>query len=125
MARALALATSGDYRAARAAVDAETSSDSASKLIWFDGSKVLATAASAAQKDVSVAEDARVVLVNELQVQCVKSLRRAFEKGFFAKLESQKELVLPVFEQLKELSEFQQLLQDVRDASASKSEKPS
>ncbi len=105
MARAMALAKSGDHQAARAAVDAETANAKVRNFVWFDASKVLVAAATAASHDPKTVVD--------LQARAVAALRLAFESKYFGNAKSRAVLRSPDFAPLQEREDFQKLLADV------------
>lgn len=105
LARAMALAKSGDYKAARAVAEAETAEKSAGKNRWFDASKVFVAAATAAKEVPETAD--------ELQACAVAALRRAFELKYFDDARSRAELRAPDFALLRDRGDFKQLLADV------------
>ncbi len=115
LARALALAKSGDHPQARAAAEAALARESAKKHHWFDAAKVFAAAAAAAKGSPKAAE---------LQARAVAALRTAFEKGYFATATSPPELRATDFDPLRERDDFKKLIADLEAKFPPKKETP-
>ena len=104
LARALALAKSGDHQQARAAAEAELARESAKKHHWFDASKVFVAAAAAADAPETAAE---------LNARAVAALRRACELKYFEDARSRSELRGGEFDPLREREDFKKLIADL------------
>jgi eukaryotic-like serine/threonine-protein kinase len=100
LARAAAIAQSGDYKSASAAVEAETTAETANGITWFDGAKVLVASAQVAKDDESIAEDVRISTSDELNNKAMAALQRATELNYFKNAKSLTQLKQTAFEPL-------------------------
>jgi serine/threonine protein kinase len=115
LARAAAIAQSGDYKSASEAVAFETSSDKANSVTWFDGAKVLMTSAQAAKNDQTIDEEVRDSTSDKLKSKAIEALKKANELKYFKNAKSLKELEQTTFKPLDDREDFKQLVKELKE----------
>lgn len=115
LARAAALAQSGDYASARVAVESETAKETANSVTWFDAAKVLVASAQAAKEDQTITEEVRVSTSDELARKAIEALQKANDLNYFKNASKLKELEQTAFKPISGREDFKTLVKDLKE----------
>ncbi len=114
MAKAMAIAKSGDYELAIESVNNEMKLEDTQDIIRFDGARVLVLAMAEIQRDEAVEEPKREENFKTAAHQAIGLLEESLDGGFLKENDAKSPLLGDEFRSLRSLEKFQQLLKKAK-----------